>query len=252
MRIQAITTYPIKGLPGVLHQTITAHKDAVLPGDRAYGLSADTEIGRQAEIDSWQKKSHFLQLMSLSRLASFQLDYEAAAHHLRLSLAGDVVFDGHLSDTTDAARLCDVIADYLGYGPDMPKPRLFHPNEGGLTDTKTPYVAFGNQSSMSDFADKIGIDDDARRYRLNVMIEGLGPFEENELIGKIMRIGTASFRFVEPVGRCAAIEVDPKTAERRKGLVRDLQTSYGMTDMGLFAEVISTGQFSVGDKLIEI
>ena len=121
-----------------------------------------------------------------------------------------------------------------------------------MTDTKTPYLAFGNHASIDDFASKVGIDNDARRYRLNVMMTGDVPFAENKLIGKQVQIGTAILHFVEPVGRCAAIEVDPETAERRKGLVQDLHTAYGASDMGVFATVIKQGQFGLGDKVITL
>ena len=79
---------------------------------------------------------------------------------------------------------------------------------------------------------------------------GDSPFAENKLIGRDVQIGTAILRFVEPVGRCVAIEVDPTTAQRRKGLVQDLQNAYGAADMGVFASVISQGQFGLGDRLV--
>ena len=59
----------------------------------------------------------------------------------------------------------------------------FISKKGGLTDTKTPYIAFGNQASMDDFAKRAHIHNDASRYRLNIMIDGLDAFAEMDLIG---------------------------------------------------------------------
>ena len=95
----------------------------------------------------------------------------------------------------------------------------------------------------------MGIRSDSRRYRLNILFEGLEAFAEYDLIGKHARIGDAILRFTEPVGRCAAIEVDPKTATRRKGLVADLMAATGAPDMGVFAMVVASGHIAVGDQM---
>ena len=247
--VSAITTYPIKGFPGQIHDSMMALEGAVLPGDRAYGLTSGTQVSQQADKHSWLKKSHFLQMMTKEALAGFALSFDESTSHLKLMVGDELFFDGHLQDEESAAALCKKIASYLSYDEVQEIPRLFHMKQGGLTDTKTPFVAFGNQASMTDFAQKVNIDDDDRRYRLNIMLSGLPAFGENDLLGKTARIGAAEFHFVEPVGRCAAIEVAPKTAVREKGLVSALQNHYGMTDMGLFASVTKTGQISVGDKV---
>ena len=75
-------------------------------------------------------------------------------------------------------------------------------------------------------------------------------FAENALIGKYVTIGTTQFYFAEPVGRCAAIEVDPDTAIRRKNLVQDLRDAYGHEDMGVFATIVKSGTIACGDEVI--
>ncbi|MGC6516628.1 MAG: MOSC domain-containing protein [Candidatus Puniceispirillaceae bacterium] len=247
--ITSITTYPVKGFAGQSHQSIMACKGAVLPGDRAYALSSGTKASQMADKHSWMKKAHFLQAMALSELAELSLTFDDASKQLCLSHQGNIIFDGHLDDPAAEHRLCNVMASYLDWPDDLPQPRLFHYQTGGLTDTKTAYVAFGNQASMTDFGAKAGINDDERRYRLNVMMTGGDAFSETALIGKKARIGSAEFHFIEPVGRCAAIEVDPQSAKRQKGLVSQLQRYYDHTDMGIFATVTKTGTFDVGDKL---
>ena len=249
--VSSITTYPIKGLAGQSHETIAVTTAGLLPGDRQYALSSGTAQSRDASQDSWLKKAHFLQTMSQEALAKIALYYNAADQHLRLTdtHTGALLFDGHLNRQDDSALLCQNIASFLGTLERIP--RLFALQDGaGMTDTKTPYIAFGNRASIEDFAEKAAISDDERRYRLNVVMSGEAPFAEYELLGKMAQLGTAEFSFIEPVGRCAAIEVDPSTAERRKGLVSLMQDCYGATDMGVFATVTKAGEFRVGDKLV--
>lgn len=249
--ISSITTYPIKGLAGQTHESIAVTSDGLLPGDRQYALTSGTAESLSAPRDSWLKKAHFLQTMSQEALAKIDLAYRAEDKHLRLTnrLTNTLLFDGVLSNPDDSALLCQTIASFLD-SPDS-VPRLFSLRDGvGMTDTKTPYVAFGNSASIRDFAKKANISEDERRYRLNVVMDGKAAFSELDLIGKTAQLGTAEFSFIEPVGRCAAIEVDPRTAERQRGLVSLLQDYYGASDMGVFAKVTKPGHFSVGDRLI--
>lgn len=248
--VSSITSYPIKGLAGKSHHSVTVTKGGLIPGDRAYALSSGTSASLTAHTNSWLKKAHFLQTMTTEALAALALTFDADTTYLTLHdhLRDITMFEGYLNREDDSARLCDLMATYLGQPNNVP--RLFHLSDGGMTDTKTPYVAFGNAASITDFATKAGINDAQERFRLNVMMQGLAPFAENELIGKCATIGTAIFRFIEPVGRCAAIEVDPQTAERRTGLVQDLQRVTGASDMGIFATIEKSGQFRCGDSVI--
>ena len=249
--ISSITTYPIKGLSGQDHQKVTVVEQGLLAGDREFALSSGTPQSAASPTNSWLKKAHFLQTMTTEALAGLDLSYDSLSGQmvLRDRLHNALLFDGDVTKQTECDALCRAIASFLNRGKDVP--RLFRLADGmGMTDTKTPYLAFGNQASIDDFAAKVGIDNDASRYRLNVMMTGDAAFAEQKLIGKDVQIGTAILRFVEPVGRCAAIEVDPKTAQRRKGLVQALHNAYGAADMGVFASVISQGQFGLGDKVV--
>ena len=249
IQITAITTYPIKGFGGLDHDVIDVTAHQLLPGDRAFGLSSGTSSSLEMPADSWLKKAHFLQLMNIESLANLALQFDQANNSLGLRLDDKLVYEGCLTDVKDADRFCDFLSAYLGYGPDKAKPRLFHLQEGGLTDTKTPYIGFGNQASMDDFAKKEKIHNDASRYRLNIMINGLDAFAEMDLIGQTASVGTAQFEFIEPVGRCAAIEVDPRSGKRRASLVSALAKHYGHTDMGVFAMVKKSGRIRCGDTL---
>ena len=54
----------------------------------------------------------------------------------------------------------------------------------------------------------------------------------------------------KPVGRCAAINVDPKTAQRSdQDYVQLMKAAFGHSNLGVFAKVIKGGEVSVGDVL---
>jgi uncharacterized protein YcbX len=56
-------------------------------------------------------------------------------------------------------------------------------------------------------------------------------------------------KVVAPVGRCAAIDVDPATAIRGPHYLPLMEREFGHTDLGIFAEVTRSGLVRPGDRL---
>ncbi len=50
--------------------------------------------------------------------------------------------------------------------------------------------------------------------------------------------------------RCAAINVDPATAQRDQD-PETMQLRFGHADCGVYAEVISDGEITIGDAVVE-
>ena len=61
-------------------------------------------------------------------------------------------------------------------------------------------------------------------------------------------------RVLKGTTRCPATEVNPETGERDAHPVEELRSLYGHVELGVHAEVVEGGQFSVGDaiELMEI
>ena len=247
--VSSITTYPIKGFVGQTRSAVQEEEKRLLPGDRQYARSSGTAQSQSAPTDEWLKKAHFLQMMNCEALAALSLHYDEASTLLRLTENGQTIYEGLLNQAEDAQKLCLFTRDYLNLADTIAEPRLFCLKQGGFTDTKRPFVAFGNDASIADFASRMGHAPDERRYRLNVMMTGMPAFAELDLINHRARLGTAEFAFIEPVGRCAAIEVNPETAKREPHLVSEMTKAYGAADMGVFAEIVKAGHFEIGDQL---
>jgi uncharacterized protein YcbX len=93
---------------------------------------------------------------------------------------------------------------------------------------------------------------DPRRYRLNIMLETESPFEEADLIGHRVALGDAVLQVLAPVGRCAAIDVDPEDGTRGPHLLPRMKSAFGHTDLGIFAEIIKSGTIRPGDRLVRL
>ena len=63
-------------------------------------------------------------------------------------------------------------------------PRLARVADGAFTDTKAPWISLGGTASVARFGEATGTRPDARRFRLNIMMETSTPFEEAALVGE--------------------------------------------------------------------
>jgi uncharacterized protein YcbX len=128
-------------------------------------------------------------------------------------------------------------------------PKVVRLDTQAFTDTNAPWITLGGSASIEAYATATNTYPDARRFRLNMMVKTDDAFNETSLIGKDIMIGAAQLRIVAPVGRCAAIDVDPATAKRGKDTLSIMREKFGHTDLGVFAEIISPGTIRTDDSI---
>ena len=90
---------------------------------------------------------------------------------------------------------------------------------------------------------------DPIRFRANVYFDGAAAWCEHNWIGAEIALGTARLRVVSPITRCAATQVNPATAARDLDIPAALNRYFGHINMGIYAEVLSAGEFATGDQL---
>jgi uncharacterized protein YcbX len=99
--------------------------------------------------------------------------------------------------------------------------------------------------------EEIGVALDKRRFRANIYVDlesGVG-FSEDSFVGRKLRIGSkAVLSILERDPRCAMISIDPDTAERSPGILR--QVSKGHDGMaGVYGAVLVEGTVRPGDEI---
>ena len=250
MFIESLWRYPVKGMSGEQIDETTLIPGQLIAGDRRYAISIGGDKVTNSPAGTWFKKAHFLQLMSHEALAA--LSCVVKDDHLHVSKNGTHLLQADLGDETDVAAVAAFFSSYMD--EHMPgrlrgTPKVVRLDKGAFTDTNAPWITLGGSASIEAYAAATRTNPDARRFRLNMMIKTDTPFSEAALIGKEIMIGTAHLRIVEPVGRCAAIDVDPATAKRGQDSLSVMRDKFGHTDLGVFAEILSADMVRTGDPI---
>ena len=247
MTVESLWHFPVKGLEGACRDSVTLETGKHFPDDRIFAVSNGHARHKESPSGIWHKKAFFLQQMQFEQLAELQCAFDGTK--LSIHHRGSCVLLGDMDSDDDIAEIDAFFASLVGH--QIPgAPHLMRVTEGSYADTKDALISLGGTASVESFGNATGTRPDQRRFRLNIMLHTDIPFFENALVGKRVSLGDAELRVVAPVGRCAAIYVDPETAVRGSHCLPVMEQAFGHTDLGIFAEVLTGGQINTGDNLV--
>ena len=141
----------------------------------------------------------------------------------------------------------DWIAPLHAQSPFQPA-RIVRARAQGMTDSGFPSVTICNLASHRAVEEAAGRPLSIHRWRGNIWIDGLAPWEEFDLVGREIRIGEATLAVRERTGRCKATHADPGTGARDIDMLGVLQ-GFGHTDFSVQAEVTGGGRITTGDPV---
>jgi len=245
-RIAALYRYPVKGLTGEALEAVDLAPGRAFPDDRRFAIALGTTSYDQTE-PVWLPKASFFQLARHERLALLASHYDSESGMLTLSRGGKPVAHGKATAPQGRAVIGEFLAAFLDAGQGRPK--LVEGPPVTLADCGEALVSIIGEASIADLARVVGKPIDQLRFRANVYVSGTKPWEELSWVGREIALGPVRLKVVDRIGRCAATNVDPATAERDMNLPLALQRAFDHGDMGIYAKVIDGGRIAKGDPL---
>ena len=118
-----------------------------------------------------------------------------------------------------------------------------------MTDTDYPSVSLINLASHAEVSGKVGREISHLRWRGNIVLDGLEPWEETGWPGRRLKAGQVKLEVVEPIVRCLATAANPRTGVRDADILGALQDGWAHQNMGVYARVTETGELRPGDRV---
>ncbi|MGZ2256303.1 MOSC domain-containing protein [Roseobacter sp. A03A-229] len=235
-----IWRHPLKGLGSEAVDTVELDPAQAVVGDRLWALlNADAD-----DTDAWQPRRNFLQVASGPKLAA--LTAENTGHGIRLTHPDRAPLE--MDPASDGQALGTWIGDL--WPDNRPGPaRLVKAPVQGMTDVEYASVSIGNLASLRALSQKAGFEIDMRRFRINLWLDGLAPWEEIDLLDRDITLGTATLSPVEPIERCRAPDANPANGTRDIGMLRLLEDGWDTRNFGVYFKVKTAGTARVGDTL---
>lgn len=247
--LASIYRYPVKGLTPERLEAAELEAGGYFPGDRLYAIE-NGPSGFVPEAPAFQPKIKFLMLMRNERLAALEARYDDASGELVIRHEGAEVVRGLLGTEQGRAAIELFFQRYSRYELRGAPRVLGAPPGFRFVDTTEGYVSLINLASCRALGEIIGRPVDPLRFRANLYLDGMEPWEEFDLVGQTIEIGDqVALKITERIVRCAATNVDPLTAKRDMDVPGTLMRSFGHGDCGIFAEVLKGGVIAQGDAV---
>lgn len=249
--IADICRYPVKGLAADHPATVAVAAGAVLPFDRRFALVHASSRVDKAQPD-WAQKNEFLMLARDEKLAQLGIEFDGDTADLTITRKGRSVSRGVLTDQTGRTVLQTFLAAFMPDGPRGNPVIVEAPNGKSFSDVPSNLVSIINLATVKDVERVVREPVDPMRFRGNLYLDGLPAWQENTWIGKNITIGDGVVLHVEePIGRCAATNVDPSSGQRDLNIPLTLRKGFGHSNCGVYARVRTGGTISVGDTVAE-
>ena len=247
MRIERLYRYPVKGLNAEALDGADVQAGGALPWDRAFALAhGDAPFDPAAPM--FLPKSNFMCLLRHAGIAGLRAAFDPHGPALAIRAPDGTGVTADPLNPAGREQIGKFLTAFLG--PEARGTPHFHHVPGHVFgDQRSPVVSLINLRTLAAFEAAVGAERDAMRFRANVYFTGADPWTEFEWVGQDIQIGTARLRVTKRTVRCAAVEVNPRTAERDANPIRELRRLYGHADLGVHAEVVEAGRIAPGDAL---
>lgn len=248
MQVESLYIAPVKslGLSRLERASVTARGIA---GDRAfYMIDAQDRVLTQRDCGA---------------LVQIRADYDPVGEHLRLTFPEGVAEDD--VRTRDAAGGSFYGTQFRGLvvdGPFGAALSAFAGRDVRLVKAAADALAFDDHPiSLCSDASVRRVREaaqyeavDVRRFRQNIVVSGAGmPHEEDEWIGRNVRVGRASIRVVKRDARCEMTTHDPDTGAYdidTLGIIASYRTDQPKkVNFGVYCSVAEPGEINVGDAV---
>ncbi|KAB8317326.1 MOSC domain-containing protein [Tolypothrix campylonemoides VB511288] len=257
--VKELFIHPFKGLSPQNCSSVEVQVGHGIRGDRSFALmfKEDAQHPDSTKVP-WMKKHNFAMQNDWAGLAALDCAYEAATETLTVKRKGVELLVADTNSLTGRDRIGVFFTGYLA--GIYPSQAARHPNRAPLQlvgeygktrypDREAVHISLVSQATLDNLSQLAGCEVDVRRFRPNIVLDGVPAWGEFDWVGKEMQLGTARIAITARINRCLNIEVNPKTGERDIALLPLLKKHFQHTQTGVLAQVIQSGTVAIGDNI---
>jgi len=255
--ISSINYYPVKSVSFQTVNTCKIKKNIGIVGDRIFAFAKDLNLdnARLFEESPEERKGKWNKILTLKNSPVLnKYNFLLKENKLTLTLDHKEIVTIDVNELSERQLLSNKITELEN---SLKEPIVLMKNEEfPFFDTsisnKVDFinsVSLLNIQSINDFQKKIDRNIEIPRFRGNICVDGMKPWKERELIGKVIKINNISFKVEKNIPRCVAINLKPTTDDDSLNLLQSLKKTYNHFEMGIYLTALDDGQINSGDKL---
>jgi uncharacterized protein len=243
-----------------------------IKGDRAFALMfLDIEIETDTFLEhnksfiptlqniNWMSKTNCAVQNDWPALAGLNCHYDFITQFLTVKKEGKILLNVNTNTKLGRVQISRFFTKYLKKFDPTPEARhsarspvvLVGSSNGNTRypDRETAHISLVNQATLDQLSSLSEKPVDVRRFRSNIVLDGIAPWEEFNYIEQRFQLGDAHIYITAKINRCVNIEINPETGERDLPLLSLLKDNFGHKQMGILATVVKSGYVQIGDRL---
>ena len=255
--ISSINYCPVKSISFQSLDSCQIKKNIGISGDRVFAFAKNLDIDqiKLFEKSSKDRKGKWNKILTLKNTPVLnKYNFLLNKNELTLTFKDNTILTINTNESNQCIELSNKILELENSvkGPITLMKNFENPFFDTTISNKVNFinsVSLLSIESINDFQKKIDKKIEISRFRGNICIDGIKPWEEREWIGKIIKINDISFKVEKNIPRCVAINLKPKTDNNSLNLLQSLKKFYNHFDMGIYLTPLDNGELNIGDKL---
>tara|TARA_B100000700_G_scaffold23977_1_gene23263 strand:- start:309 stop:1094 length:786 start_codon:yes stop_codon:yes gene_type:complete len=255
--ISSINYCPVKSVSFQTIKSCEIRKNIGIVGDRIFAFSKGLDLNQAQLFEKKieERRGKWNRILTLKNSPSLnKYNFLFDNNNLTLTQNYNEIITINSNDTGEYELISNKILELEN---SLQKPLFLMKNKNiPFFDTSisnktllTHSISLLNNKSIEDFKNKTNQEIESQRFRGNIYIDGIEPWEERGWIGKIIKINNISFKIEKNIPRCVAINLKPNSDNNSLNLLQLLKKTYNHFDMGVYMTALDDGLINVGDNI---
>lgn len=213
--------------------------DGKVQGDRVLAFRF-ADQGAPDDL-SWRRKINFVALSNTPGIALLELSFDDATRVLSLKYEGESFASGSIDSDEDRLDLSEAVGEFvtaldenplIGHPERVPLNFIGDGRRGLFHDSEIGGVTLFSTESLHAFESHTGNRVDGRRFRSNVVVEGVDAWDELSWPADTARvsIGGNEYKIDKSIVRCLATHANPVSGERDQEVMSSLVSANGIQE----------------------
>ena len=248
-KIKQLFYSPVKSLSFSPINKLDILNNVGIKFDRNFAFTRDLDDNKinhvmQNPLD--RKIVNFLSLKHFPELNMYNFDFNNGFLYLKKN--NNIILITDIKNEAEINILCEKMQELI---PKIKRIRLLQDPMNPFFDTMpSKTISLINLNSIRDFEKKLSKKIEFQRFRGNIYVDGLNPWDERNLINKTLIINNLKFKVTKEIPRCVATNIRPNSSEINLSIPISLKQFYNHINLGVYLIPLNDGNIKSNDDIL--
>ena len=248
-KIKQLFYSPVKSLSFSPINKLEILNNVGIKFDRNFAFTRDLDDNKinhlmQNPLD--RKIINFLSLKHFPELNMYNFDFNNGFLYLKKN--NNIILITDIKNEAEINILCEKMQELI---PKIKRIRLLQDPINPFFDTMpSKTISLINLNSIRDFEKKLSKKIEFQRFRGNIYVDGLNPWDERNLINKTLIINNLKFKVTKEIPRCVATNIRPNSSEINLSIPISLKQFYNHINLGVYLIPLNDGNIKSNDDIL--